>query len=107
MNEFVLSEDEGDVLVGKPPGRRDAKGNEAAIETKFVKAALAELLVLYERKTDASEAFAAGVKATAERSGMLSVSVRRYVVARAKDKMSEVHREYEQLALLFLDVGGL
>lgn len=87
------------------PGRKDAGGQEATIEVGELKKRAKELETLYKKKKDASEAYNLGVKAVAEASGLMSNVVGKFVKARADSKFAAKQREYEQLALVFAELG--
>lgn len=82
-------------------GRKDSQGQEAVIKLDQVKDKVDYLVGLYKTATSASSDLNDGIKAIAEKSGLLASVVRKYVVAKAGDKFEEKAREVEQLSLLF------
>ena len=86
-------------------GRKDATGQDAVIRMDPVKESVDELIELYVKSGDAAAKFNEAIKATAEKSGLLAATVRKFVVARAGEKFDEVKRQVEQLALVFDEVG--
>lgn len=82
-------------------GRKDSDGQEAVIKLDKVKEKIDHLIKLHKTAADASDALNDGIKAVAEKSGLLASVVRKYVVAKAGDKFEEKAREVEQLSLLF------
>lgn len=82
-------------------GRKDSQGQEAVIKLDQVKDKIDYLVGLYKTSSDASASLNDGIKAIAEKSGLLASVVRKYVVAKAGDKFEEKAREVEQLSLLF------
>lgn len=82
-------------------GRKDSQGQEAVIKLDQVKDKVDYLVGLYKTATSASADLNDGIKAIAEKSGLLASVVRKYVVAKAGDKFEEKAREVEQLSLLF------
>lgn len=87
------------------PGRKDASGQEANIEVSQLKKRAKELEALYKKKKDANDAWNIGVKAVAEASGLMSSVVAKVVKARADAKFAAKQREYEQLSLVFAELG--
>lgn len=82
-------------------GRKDKDKQEAVIKLDKVKDKIDYLVGLHKAATDANAALGEGIKAAAEKSGLLAKTVRRYVVAIAGDDFEDVQREVQQLALLF------
>lgn len=99
----------GDKPAGKRgdgvAARRDSAGNEAAIEISVLKKRAKELEALYKKKQDAAEAYNIGRKAVAEASGLMSSVVDKLVKARVDKKFADKQREYEQLTLVFAEIG--
>ena len=89
----------------KPLGRIDGDGQEAVIKMGPVKDNIMELVNLYVEAGDANAKFNDAIKATAEKSGLLSSVVRKFVVARAGENFGETARKVEQLSLIFSEVG--
>ena len=94
-----------DETISKARGRKDADKQEAVISTKPVKDRIADLIALYIKAGEASDKFNDAVKATAEKAGLLSSVVRKFVVARASEKYEEEARKVEQLSLIFETLG--
>lgn len=97
-------------VTGLAPGhekarRRVEEGQEKVIETGEIKRRIGDLEELYKRSVSAREQFNEAVKIAAEESGLLAVVVKKYVKARVDDKAEAEKRKFEQLCLLFLDVG--
>lgn len=85
-------------------GRKDG-GVEASIEIGVLKKRAKELESLYKKKKDATEAYNIGRKAVAEASGLMSNVVDKFVKARVDAKFAAKQREYEQLSLVFAELG--
>jgi len=88
-----------------PRGRIDANQQEAIVKLDPVKERIVELEELYANAIQAKEDFSEAVKVTAEASGLIAGVLRKFVVARVKDKQEERQRECEQLQFLFDEVG--
>lgn len=86
-------------------GRVNPDQQEAVIKMSVVKECVGELERLYTKKQEASEDFNTAVKSIAEKAGINSGPLKKFVVARCKEKIPEVTRDQEQLALLLFDVG--
>lgn len=91
---------------GEPDGRKDSSGIPKAIIYDVLQKRSGELERLLAAKLDAGEAYNAGVKAVAEKSGLLASVVNKFIKARSNDKVKEMQREYEQLTLVFDNLGG-
>jgi hypothetical protein len=85
----------------KPVGRTEPDGQEAVINVTAVKDAVDDLVVLYRLSEEATAKLNDGIKATAEKSGLLAATVRKFIVAKASDDFEERRRKVEQLALVF------
>lgn len=93
---------------GRPPkslGRKDADGQEKVIEISVIKDRIDTLVELYNAAGEAAAAYGDGIKAAAEKSGLLSTTVRKFVQARASEDFAEAARRVTQLALIFEEVG--
>lgn len=90
---------------GKALGRKDADKQEKVIELKIVRDRIDELIDLHNAAADAGAKFGNAIKSTAEKSGLLSATVRKFVVARAGEEFAETARRVQQLALVFEEVG--
>lgn len=88
-----------------PVGRTDRSGQEAVIELGRVKENIQTLVDLYKLHEESGKDLNEGIKATAEKSGLLASTIRKFVVARAGERFAEKAREVEQLALVFEEVG--
>lgn len=84
-------------------GRVD-NGQEAVINLESLTTRMPDLLKLKAAADDAKTDYADAVKATAEKSGLLASTVRKYVNARAGDNFDEEKTKVEQLALVFEEV---
>ena len=89
----------------KSLGRKDAEGQEQTITLDPIRDSIEELVASYTRMNNASDEFNDQVKAAAEKSGLLSSTVRKFVVARASDDFGERARKVQQLALVFEEIG--
>src|SRR5882672_10716178 len=78
-------------------GRKD-QGQEAVIKNEVLSAKLKELVHLYNKKTEAAEAFNDAVKRTAEKSGNLSAVVAKVAAASANDKFEDEKKKADQLS---------
>lgn len=87
-------------------GRIGPDHQEQIIDLKEIKDKIEYLVTLKLAADNASKDFSEAIKETAEHSGILASSLRKFVVARAGEKFAEKARECEQLSLLFEDVGG-
>lgn len=86
-------------------GRKDqTTGQEAAISLRPIKDGIDELVMLYHQQEESSARCSDAIKAAAEKSGLLSAVIRKYVRARVGDRFEEAKRETEQLSLIF-DLG--
>jgi hypothetical protein len=85
-------------------GRKD-KGQEAVIKLEALSVTVEELITLKKAAETAATAYADGIKATAEKAGLLAKVVRSFVDARAGDKYDDKKTEVDQLALCFDEVG--
>ena len=90
----------------KPRGRTDKAGQETVIKLEPLKEKVSHLVSLYREAEEASATCSEGIKAIAEQSGLLATVVRKYIAARAGDKLSSRRRETEQLSLCFEELAG-
>ena len=81
-------------------GRKDA-GQEAVIKNDVLSSKLKELVHLYNKKIEASEAYNDAVKRVAEKSGNLAVVVAKVAAASANDKFEDEKKKADQLSLAF------
>ena len=86
-------------------GRKDTEGNESVIKLKVVEDRIADLCVMHDLAAQANERYREAVKATAEAAGLLTVTVSKFVAARAGDKWEEQQTKVQQLALVFEEIG--
>lgn len=95
-----------DQAIGKAKarGRKDSEGQEAVIKTKPLKDSLRELGTLKAKSDAAKEKLNDAIKAVAEKSGLLSSVVRKFVNAATGEKFEEERRKVEQAALVFDEV---
>lgn len=81
-------------------GRKD-QGIEAVPNSKPVMDAINDLVHLHRKKEDASDTYNSAVKKVAERAGLLSAVVNKFVTAKAGDKFEDEKKKVEQLSLIF------
>lgn len=86
-------------------GRKDSEKQEQVIKLSAVKDKISDLITLYNKAGDANDKLNDAIKATAEKAGLLSSVVRKFVVARAGDRFEEEARKVEQLNLVFDEIG--
>ncbi len=86
-------------------GRRDKDGTEATIKLQPLRVSLKHLMSLKVSADAAREQYNAGVKAVAEKTGLMSSVVSKLVKARSGDKFDDERRKAEQTALLFDEIG--
>lgn len=98
--------------AAKPPkedkgarGRKDADGQEMVPQPKVLAEAMDELEVAYKKQGAAVERFSDMVKKVAKASGLLASVVKKVVKARCDDNFAAKQREYEQLSLIFAEIG--
>lgn len=89
------------VVAQLPRGRIDSEQQEAIVKLDPVRERLEELEHLYAESIEAQDSFSEAIKVTAEASGLLAKSLRKFIVARVQEKTDERQRECEQLAFLF------
>jgi len=87
-------------MTRKARGRKD-QGIEAVPNSKPVLDAIEDLVHLHRKKEDASDTYNSAVKKVAERAGLLSAVVNKFVAAKAGDKFEDEKKKVEQLALVF------
>ena len=85
--------------------RKDAEGQEAVIELCALRDKMDHLTSLYGSAKEAREIYGEAVKAIAEKAGLQSSVVRKFVSAKASEKFEEKKRESEQLSLCFEEIG--
>lgn len=110
-----VTSDGNGVMVGKggklgtgkkATGRKDKDRQPAVQKPKIISDRIDELVKLHRAAKDATEAAAEAITKAAEDSGYMASVVRKLVTAKAGDKFEEKHREVEQQAELFDEVGG-
>ena len=90
----------------KPRGRKDAQKQEAVIECDVIRERKDELIRLYRATGTAAEEWNDGIKAAAEKAGLQSGVVRKFIIACAGEAFGDKKRDAAQLTLLFDEVGG-
>ena len=85
----------------KAVGRQGTDKQEAVIKLSQVKDKIDYLVGLHRTAETASKDLHDGIKAIAEKAGLLSSVVKRYVSAKAGDRFEDKVREVQQLSLLF------
>jgi hypothetical protein len=91
---------------GGARGRTGRDKQEKVIKMDELRSRLANLVSLHKKAKDASTDYSAGVKAVAEKAGLLASVVRRFVVAKAGEAFDEKKKEAEQLNLVFDEIKG-
>lgn len=88
-------------------GRKDKDGTDAVIKTKPLKASIRELGTLKAKADEAKNKLNDAIKAVAEKSGLLSSVVRKFVNACSGDRghFDDEVRKVEQLSIAFEEVG--
>ena len=86
--------------------RKDKDGQEAIIKIGEVRDKIGYLIDMHNKAKDAGTDYGDAVKATAERAGISSSVLRKFVAARAGEKFDECAKEVEQLSLCFEEVGA-
>lgn len=86
-------------------GRKDHNGDEKVITLDPLKAGIHDLMVLKAKSDAANVDLREAIKGMAEKTGLMAKAVRALVNARAKDRVKDAEREYEQMALVFSEVG--
>lgn len=81
--------------------RQDNNGDEAVITLDPLHDNLANLMQLKAKADDASTLLGEGIKATAQKTGLMAATIRALVNARAKDKVQDARRMVEQLSIVF------
>lgn len=89
----------------KGRGRQGSEKQTVAKQPKVISERIDELVVLHVNAKHAATQAQDAITKAAEDSGYLASSVKKLVVARAGDKFEEKHREVEQQAELFEEVG--
>lgn len=88
-----------------PPARKDGNGDEFVIALKPLRDNLQTLMQLKIQMDDASALLKEAIKATAEKSGLMSATIRALVNARTKGNVSDKRRIVEQLSIVFDEFG--
>jgi hypothetical protein len=92
--------------INKARGRKETDGQEKVISTKPIRESVTELCQLKVKADAARDRLNVAVKAVAEKSGLLSSVVRKFVNARAGENFEEEKRKVEQLGLVFDEVSN-
>lgn len=87
-----------------PLGRKESQGQEKVIEMDALRQSLPELIQLYGSAQEAKAKLSDAVKAVAEKSGLLSSTVKRVVKAKANQTWEEAKRNAQQLSLVFEEI---
>lgn len=97
----------GKLGTGKKATGRKAKGSGVAEsqKPKIVAERLDTLVDLHRKAKDANDAANEAITKAAEDSGYLASTVKKLVSAKAGDRFEEKHREIDQQAELFDEVG--
>lgn len=88
-----------------PIGRKNEDKQEQVIEFDEIKSSLSELVGLYQAAEESNTTFSDAIKETAERSGILAGTLRKFVVAKAGEQFEERKRACQQLSLLFESIS--
>jgi predicted Zn-dependent protease len=92
----------------KVPGRkaRTSDHQEAVIKLDELNPLAVEMLITdLKAAQEAATIFDEGIKANAERAGIQSSVLRRFITARAGEKFEDKKRDAMQLSLLFEEIG--
>ena len=90
----------------KPSGRKERDGTEKTITMMPLRKSLRHLASLNDALDAARSSYNAGVKAIAEKTGLMATVINKLVKSRAKDTVFEEARKAEQLSMLFSEFGG-
>jgi hypothetical protein len=93
----------------KVTGRKEKTGDhqEAIIKLEELNPLAIETLIAdYRHSADASEAFSDGIKAQAEKAGIQSSVLRKFIVAKAGENFADKKRDALQLSLLFEELSS-
>lgn len=94
---------------GKVRGRKAKTSDhqEATIKLDELSAAILGTLVAdYKHACEAGDTFSDGIKAQAEKAGIQSSVLRKYIVARAGENFADKKRDAQQLNLLFEEIAA-
>lgn len=96
-------------VAGKPykgaPGRKERDGSEAVIKLETLQTRMQDLVELRIAASDAAREYNEAVKAVAEATGLLSVTVNKIVRSKAGNSYVEDKVKAQQLALVFEECG--
>ena len=95
----------GDVIA-KAKGRKSSDGTEAALKTKPLKDAWADLLAMKTKLEAQKDKYNDARKALAERSGFQSSVIGKAINAEYKDRIEDVKRDVDQLVIVLDEVVG-
>jgi hypothetical protein len=87
-------------------GRKGKDKQEAVTKPEVVASRIGELVNLYNKAGEASDALNDGIKTAAKDSGYNAANVRKFVIARAGEDFAEKKRDAEQQLELFDEVGA-
>lgn len=85
-------------------GRQDKDGSKKVIELDELRSRLDDLVALKIKAGRAQKSYAEAVTATAEKSGLLSSVVNKFVSSRAGSNFLDNKKRAEQLALVFEEI---
>lgn len=98
--------------AAKPPkedkgarGRKENDGQEMVPQPNTLQDAMAELERAYKKQGAAKEAYSDAVKKVAKKAGYLASVVTKLVKARCDGTFADKQRQYEQLSLIFSEIG--
>lgn len=86
-------------VINRARGRKDSTGQEGVIKEKPMKDSLSELMTLKGKLDSAKDKLNDAIKAVAEKCNMQAKVIRKAVNAKSADKIEEVQREVDQLAI--------
>lgn len=97
-------------VAGKPynnnaPGRKSRDGSEAVIKLETLQTRMNDLVALKIKSGQAAAEYTMAIKAVAEATGLLSVTVNKIVRAKAGNSFVEDKVKAQQLALVFEECG--
>lgn len=86
--------------------RKDQDGQSAVIKMGEVKDKVEYLVQLLEASKASANTYGEAIKAIAEKSGLQSSVIRKFIAAKASEKFEDRKRDVEQSQLLFDEIGG-
>lgn len=87
------------------PARKDNNGDEATIALNPLRDNMSNLMQLKARSDDASALLKEAIKGTAQKTGLMSATIRALINARTKGNVSDKRRIVEQLSIVFDECG--